>query len=268
MKPVRLAVPGGELAALTAGPPDGTPVLLVPGFTGSKDDFGPILPALADAGFRVIAIDQRGQYESPGWGDPAAYTIDALGADVLALAEGLGKAHLVGHSFGGLVARAAVIADPSSFASLVLMDSGPAAIDGGRRERMQRLRPVLDEQGMAGVYAAMKALDEQDPDYVPPPPARAEYLRARFLASDPAGLFGMGDALLAEPDRTPALASTGVPTLVVCGADDDAWPSAAQADMARRLGARYEVIADAAHSPAMENPAATAAALLAFWSAL
>ena len=44
----------------------GAPVLLVPGYTGSKEDFIAVLAPLAAAGHEVLAIDQRGQYESPG----------------------------------------------------------------------------------------------------------------------------------------------------------------------------------------------------------
>ena len=42
------------------------PALLIPGFTGSKEDFLPVLQPLASAGRRVVAIDMRGQYQSPG----------------------------------------------------------------------------------------------------------------------------------------------------------------------------------------------------------
>lgn len=57
-----------------------------------------------------------------------------------------------------------------------------------------------------------------------------------------------------------------MPVLVTHGDDDDAWPPSVQRKMARRLGAEYVVIPDAAHSPAVENPAATVRALLRFWT--
>src|SRR5438093_11764320 len=100
----------GPLSALAGQPPDGVerraPVLLVPGYTGSKEDFLPILGPLARAGHRTVAIDLRGQHESGGPDDPAAYTIAALAKDVADVLAGLGApAHLVGHSFGGLVCR-------------------------------------------------------------------------------------------------------------------------------------------------------------------
>src|SRR3954471_18513165 len=93
----------GPLAALDTGAGSGT-VLMVAGYTGSKEDFAPLLAPLAEAGLRAVAIDQRGQYESPGPDDPAAYTVTELADDVLAVArvlraDGGDPLHLVGHSF-------------------------------------------------------------------------------------------------------------------------------------------------------------------------
>src|SRR5437763_10434838 len=64
----------GPLIALDTGPADGMTVLMVAGFTGSKEDFAPLLRPLRTAGHRVVALDQRGQYQSPGPDDSAAYT--------------------------------------------------------------------------------------------------------------------------------------------------------------------------------------------------
>ena len=145
--------------------------------------------------------------------------------------------HLVGHSFGGLVARAAVIAAPRRFASLVLMCSGPAALGGNRRALIEHLEPILAASGLAAVYAAAEAIYRADPGYVAPPAPLAEFLQLRFLAGVPAMLQGMGEALRSEPDRVAELAATQVRTLVLYGEDDDAWPTAVQDDMATRLGA-------------------------------
>lgn len=260
---ITLDVPGGPIAALSVGDPGAPAVLLVPGFTGSKEDFAPILEPLAAAGLRAVAIDLPGQYESSSRDD---YSVQALSRDVRAAAAVLGeRVHLLGHSFGGFVARAAVIAEPARFASLVLLDSGPVGIDGGRRARIEQLRPVLVEHGMSAVYDAMTELAAAEPDYVAPTPAKEAFLRKRFLASDPAGLLTMGTAVVDEPDRVDELAATGVPLLVLAGADDDAFPPVAQAKMAERLGASYVEMPDAGHSPAVENPAVTAAALISFW---
>ena len=256
-------VRGGPLAVLDACPADpvGT-VLLVPGFTGSKEDFRLVLEPLAAAGFRAVAVDQRGQHESPGPDDPDAYGVPSLAADLLGLVDALDVApvHLVGHSFGGLVARAAVLDDPSSFRSLVLMGSGPAALTGGRAESLPLMKAVLEDGGLHAVWEASQSL----PTAKPQPPEVLAFLRKRFLAHSVAALHGMGDALVSEPDRVDELAKVDLPLLVVYGEADDAWLPPVQDEMARRLGAGVVVVPGSVHSPAAENPEFTADALVTF----
>jgi pimeloyl-ACP methyl ester carboxylesterase len=265
---VDIALPdGGHLASLQAGDRSGRPVLLLPGYTGSKEDFGPILDPLAAAGLFAIALDLPGQLDSPGPADPALYTPAKLADVVTAAAASLDRpVLLLGHSFGGLVARAAVLTSPQLFESLVLLCSGPAAIGGRRRAEMDALDPVLESSGLGAVYASMQASWGADPAWIAPPPDVAAFLEHRFLAGSAAMLRGMGDAIRAEPDRVAELAAVPLPMLVAHGVDDDAWPPAVQREMAERLGAHYVVIPHAAHSPAVENPDRTVAALLAFWS--
>lgn len=262
-----LELPSGTLCALR-NDVDGPPALLIPGYTGSKEDFAPLLRPLGEAGFAATAIDLPGQFESPGPADPADYTPDRLAGIVGEVAGSLGEqVHLLGHSFGGLVARAAVLGDPKRYASLVLMCSGPGGIGGTRRRMIEELEPVLLTSGMAAVYAASRAAYRAQAGYVEPPPPLAAFLERRFLAGAPAMLLGMGRALREEPDRVTDLAAVAPPTLVLYGANDDAWPPAVQDRMAERLGATRRVIERAAHSPAVENPPATAAALIEFWRA-
>ena len=270
-EPVTLAGGTGPLAALDTGPAEHGTVLLVAGYTGSKEDFAPLLTPIADAGLRGVAVDQRGQFESPGPDDPAQYTVAELAADVIAVARQLrarsaGPLHLVGHSFGGLVARAAVLAEPTLVDSLTLLGSGPASLSGPRAELLDHLSPLLDAGGVQLVNDTLEQLAMTDPRAQAVPAPTREFLRRRFLANNAAGLRGMADAMLGEPDRVAELAATGVPVLVAHGIADDAWSPAAQADMAQRLGARHEVIGHAVHSPAIENPARTAAVLLSFWA--
>ena len=271
----RVSFPGrtGALAALDTGATDTGTVLLVARFTGSKEDFAPLLTPIAEAGLRAVAIDQRGQFESPGPEDPTGYTVTELAADVVAVgrrlrAESPGPLHLLGHSFGGLVARGAVLAEPSLFDSLTLLGSGPAGLTGPRAELLAHLTPLLDAGGVQLVNDTLEQLAMTDPRAQAVPAPTSEFLRRRFLSNSAAGLRGMADAMLAEPDRVAERAATGVPVLVAHGSADDAWSPAAQADMARRLGARHEVIVQAVHSPAIENRADTLRVLLSFWADL
>jgi pimeloyl-ACP methyl ester carboxylesterase len=262
----------GPLTALdTGGEAVRGTALLVAGYTGSKEDFAPLLAPLAEAGYRVVAIDQRGQYESPGPDDPSAYSVAELGADVVAVAgvlraESGEPLHLVGHSFGGLVSRAAVLADPTMFTSLTLLGSGPAELTGRRAELLDHLGPLLDVGGVRLVHETLEQVAMTDPKAQAVPAPTREFYSRRFLANSAAGLRGMAAAMLAEPDRVAELAATGVPVLVAHGEADDAWLPHVQADMAERLGARHEVINNSIHSPAVENPPRTLEVLLDFWA--
>lgn len=258
------------LVAEPAGPADAV-VVLLPGYTGSKEDFAPLLDPLAAAGIEAVALDLPGQHGAPGPSSPADHSPDALAAHVVLLAGALrserpeAPVHLLGHSYGGLVARAAVLTAPAAFDSLVLLDSGPAAIGGGRRALVEALEPVLAASGVEAVYEASQRIARQDPRFEEPPAALGAFLRARFLATSAANLDGVGRAIRVEADRVDDLAATGVATLVVCGADDDAWPVPLQREMAARLDAAFAVVPDAGHSPAVENPAALLPVLREFW---
>jgi pimeloyl-ACP methyl ester carboxylesterase len=262
----------GPLTALdTGGEAVRGTALLVAGYTGSKEDFAPLLAPLAEAGYRVVAIDQRGQYESPGPDDPSAYSVAELGADVVAVAgvlraESGEPLHLVGHSFGGLVSRAAVLADPTMFTSLTLLGSGPSELTGRRAELLDHLGPLLDVGGVRLVHETLEQVAMTDPKAQAVPAPTREFYSRRFLRNSEAGLRGMAAAMLAEPDRVAELAATGVPVLVAHGEADDAWLPHVQADMAERLGARHEVINNSIHSPAVENPPRTLEVLLDFWA--
>src|SRR5690606_34032159 len=77
-------------------------VVLAPGFTGSKEDFLGIIADLSGMGWSVVAVDHRGQYESPR---AAEYGLGVWADDLCRMASGLtGPVHLVGHSLGGLIA--------------------------------------------------------------------------------------------------------------------------------------------------------------------
>ena len=275
------AVPAAEVAQLAPGgttppsPPGGVAelgtALLVPGYTGSKEDFIAVLGRLAAAGRRVLAVDMRGQYQTPGPDDATAYHPAQLGADIAALAAATGAAHLLGHSFGGLVVREAALHGAHQPSSLTLMCSGPGALPGPRAEELRFMLSFL--AGVAPRDLAAKIAEiwrevlepQAIADGVPAPVLA--FLRGRMLANSPAGLAAMARHLLTATDKTAELAGLGVPTLVLYGADDNAWPPSQQAAMAERLGVAPVPIQGAAHSPALEAPASTARALTVFWNA-
>lgn len=268
--PLTIETDRGTFAAIDARP-DGErlgTVLLVPGYTGSKEDFAPLLDLLTARGYRVVAIDQRGQYQSRGTSDPAAFTVHELGADVDAIARSIGTpVHLAGHSFGGLVSRAAVLADTSAFCTLTLMSSGPSELPHGpRRMMIESAEPHLHELGLERIYDSGQQALAQDPSWQAPPEPLRSFLRERFVTSAPHALEFMGRAMLSEPDRVAELKATDMPMLVLYGRHDNAWSPEAQSDMALRLGAREVIIEGSMHSPAIENPEDTAAALTAFWA--
>jgi pimeloyl-ACP methyl ester carboxylesterase len=106
--------------ARVAGPDDGEPVLLLHGFPQTSREWRAQITALADAGYRVVAPDQRGY--SPG-ARPAGvenYKALLLAQDVLAMADvlQLPRFHLVGHDWGGSVAWVVAAIAPKRLLSL------------------------------------------------------------------------------------------------------------------------------------------------------
>jgi pimeloyl-ACP methyl ester carboxylesterase len=282
---ITLKTARGRFAGYEAMPATGVcerrPALLVPGFTGSKEDFLPILRQLAAAGRRVVAIDMRGQFQTPGTADRDSYGVSELGADVGAIASGIAAGpgpapargvHLLGHSFGGLVARETVIAGSVPISSLTLMSSGPGKLTGPAAAVLEAV--LIPLRGLTGqpLRAAIKGVWELQLEAEAradgTPPQIVEFLRRRMLGSHPDGLAAMAEQLLASPDRTGALAAAlSAPVLVLYGEYDDKWEAPVQEDMAERLRAQRACIPAATHSPAVEAPETTSSALNVFWNA-
>lgn len=272
----RLETSRGSFAVLDAAPAPGAPAargtaLLVPGFTGSKEDFLDLLAPLSAAGFRVVAIDGRGQYESGGPRDETAYAQRELAADVsaqgAALAARGGPLHVLGHSLGGHIVRASVLADPPGpWTSLTLMSSGPAEVAPAQQVRTQLLIDHLPTMDMETAWWAMQALDADREDAPAAPAWLDDFLHRRWVTTAPEQLIATARQLMTESDRVAELAAVPLPKLVLSGEVDYAWPVPLLDAMAERLGARRVVIKGAEHSPNAERPAETAAALIAFWA--
>jgi pimeloyl-ACP methyl ester carboxylesterase len=159
---VELETPVGRFTADVAGPGTGRApvVLLLHGFPQTRHTWRAQLPALAEAGYRAVAPDQRG-YSAGARPDPAtdldAYAIARLTADVLDLAEAAGcrpddRFHLVGHDWGGMLAWVVAAHHPERLATLaVLSRPHPAAFRramrddaGDQQHRSRHHRAFLD----------------------------------------------------------------------------------------------------------------------------
>jgi pimeloyl-ACP methyl ester carboxylesterase len=155
------AVNGLDMHILEAGDPAHPCVLLLHGFPELAYSWRGVMPALAAAGYHVVAPDQRGYGGTTGWdarydGDVDSFRLSNLVIDQLALLNALGIARVtavVGHDFGASVAAWAALARPDVFPAVVLM----GAPFGGA--------PGLGTTPADPVHGALAALDRPRKHY-------------------------------------------------------------------------------------------------------
>jgi pimeloyl-ACP methyl ester carboxylesterase len=266
----RVRISRGELSYFEATPEDGVEVkgtvVMVPGFTGSREDFLPMAPFVTAAGYRLIAYSQLGQYDSDGpegRDAVAEYTIAKFARDLAEVLDELApgeRVHLLGHSFGGLVTRAAVLNDPTRFLDYVILDSPPSGQDLGMAVDIGQMPELLWAGGNEALWQAMFGAFEE----IFPAPVK-EFLRGRIMATKTANIAGIALSMGAEPDRVEELAATGLPILVAAG-ENDMVPVDVQADVAARLGVKFEILAGAGHTPNEEKPEELTKVLVDFWN--
>lgn len=244
-------------------------VLMVPGFTGSKEDFYSFAPLLARDGWEVWAISQRGQADSAAPQGVGEYTREKTADDVLAVAReiasltGVSRVHLLGHSFGGTVAQAAVIRDSAPFESLTLMDSGPCGWDGRHADIISKLT--------CGQGKDLWSLDNPHLHNVPREKLSTlqHFLADRSEATSNDQLFGALTQLADVHDTSFEVADTGLPVCVIFGVHDYwSWPLDWLRREARITHAYLAEISNAGHGPHQDNPEETARELNAFWTSL
>lgn len=162
-------VNGLSVHLLEAGQKGRRCVLLLHGFPELAFSWRHVMPALADAGFHVVAPDLRGYGRTTGWdddydGDLGAFRMLNYVKDTLALVRALGLASVhavVGHDYGSPVAANCALIRPDVFRSVVMMSApygGPPALKTGDG-------PVATPQVPGDIHAAMAALDRPRKHY-------------------------------------------------------------------------------------------------------
>lgn len=247
--------PSGTLATVSLGDPSRPRVILVPGVTGSKEDFSLMLPLLAEAGYFVQSYDQAGQYESAGAGphrsEPprARYDYDLFVDDLVAVLESsTTPAHVLGYSFAGTVAQLAMVRRPELFASLTLLSCPP---EPGQGFRGVKRIGWISGLTTGGIGAALMMWGIRR-NFVPVPPGRLRFVRDRLEVTDRGSVRDIIRMMKRAPDLRAAIHALDVPKLIAVG-EHDLWPLRLHLDFADRIGAKVAVYVSG-HSPCETAP--------------
>jgi pimeloyl-ACP methyl ester carboxylesterase len=113
-----------KLHVMTDGPENGTAVILLHGFPEFYYGWRHQIPALVEAGFKVIVPDQRGYNLSDKPKGISAYDVDILAKDIIGLLDhfGIQKAKLVGHDWGAAVAWTVALNHPERLEKLAILN--------------------------------------------------------------------------------------------------------------------------------------------------
>lgn len=229
----RRAVNGLTLHVVEAGPADGPLVILLHGFPEFWWGWRRQIGALAEAGCRVIAPDQRGYNLSDKPKAVRAYDLDTLAADVVALAEGYGRRsfRVVGHDWGGLVAWWVATRHPERVERLAVLNAPHPEVFGpyARSHPSQMLKsayvayfqlPLLPEWSLArnGHYALRRALRGSSRPGTFPDEDLSTYEQVWAQDGALTGMLNWYRALRHRP-RIPGARVT-VPTLLLWGERD------------------------------------------------
>ena len=134
---------GIKLHTVFAGPEDGEPVFLLHGFPDAWFGWKAQIDALADAGFRVIAPDQRGYNLSDKPSGVSNYEMATLAADILGLADALGYQcfHVTGHDFGAMVTWTLAMRHPGRLRRIAVANvPHPAVMRSYLRTHVSQMR--------------------------------------------------------------------------------------------------------------------------------
>jgi pimeloyl-ACP methyl ester carboxylesterase len=223
------------------------PILLIPGLAGSPRIYAPVASAMWRLGPVTVANHIRDD------------TIGAIARRILA--EAPPRFALAGHSVGGYIAFEIMRQAPDRVAKLALVNTQarPDTPEATARRR------ALIARAKGGQYRAV--LDELFPGFVHP--SRREDGALRKLVHDMGDDIGaeafvrQQTAIMSRPDSRPALAWIKCPTLVLTGDEDNTIPNTLSKEMADGIpGAKLVILPDCGHLPQVEQPQATADALV------
>lgn len=250
------SAPSGELATISLGDPTHPRVVLVPGATGSKEDFALMLPLLAEAGCFVESFDLAGQYESHAAGANSAYTYELFIGDLIAFLEAGAPAHLLGYSFAGTIAQLVALRRPDLVRSLTLLTTPPGS--GNVFASMKWLGPIAPIASPRRGAGLMIWGIVTNKNRVPP--HRLEFVRSRFALTSRRSVDEIVGLMMATPDLRSRVRGLSMPKLVVAGSHD-LWPLAAHERYARDIDAEFRAY-PTGHSPSETTPHQLTADLL------
>ncbi|ROQ69705.1 pimeloyl-ACP methyl ester carboxylesterase [Streptomyces sp. 840.1] len=235
-----------------AGDPDSPLLLCLHGIGSSSAAFAPQLAGLADR-VHVVAWDAPGYADSAdpdrapgldGYVDTAADLIREHG----------GPAHVLGVSWGGVIALRLAARHPDLVASLIVADSSRGSgTDPDRAKAMRGRAAALAAQG-PGAFAAARG-----PRLVSAaaPPALVERVVATMAGSVRSPGYGYAAASMAEADLTGELPAIAAPALVLCGEQDTVTgPDESQAIAGALPTSVYVTLSGAGHLANQERPEA------------
>lgn len=223
------------------------PILLVPGLGGSPRIYAPVMPALWRYGPVTVANHIRDD------------NIGAIARRILA--EAPPRFALAGHSMGGYIAFEIMRQAPDRVAKLALINTQarPDTPEATPRRRSQIARAQGSE------YHAV--LDDLFPGFVHP--SRRDDAALRQLVHDMGDDIGseafvrQQTAIIGRADSRPTLAWIKCPTLVLSGDEDNTIPNSLSKEMADGIhGATLVILPHCGHLPQLEQPEATADALV------
>lgn len=233
---------------------DGEAVVLLHPASGSGLIFGYQQPALAAAGYRVIAYSRRGYFGSDPLdrGRPGVASEDL---HQLAGHLGLGRFHLVGLAQGGSIASDYAFSHPERLLSLTVSSNQFGVTDGAIFAAGARIRPAIWDEIPVEIREVGPSYRARNP----------EGYRQWIELERKSGLVDGFRQPLRNRITEAMLGTLKVPVLVICGAADLATPPAVARLIAARIPAAELVVApEAGHSVYWEEPALFNRAVLAF----